>query len=78
VNPQPGEQIKIRIEEEGKDIGEGIGYLENRTIVVVGGGSRYVGQQIEVWVEMTVERSDGGYLVFARTLDYIDWLEGNA
>jgi uncharacterized protein YacL len=78
MNHQTGEHINVRIEEEGKDIGEGIGYLEDRTLVVVGGGSRYLGQEVEVWVEMTVERSDGGYLVFARTLDYIDWLEGKA
>src|SRR5882724_10894793 len=44
----PGEILQLRIAREGKDKGQGIGYLPDGTMVVVNNGQPHVGQQAEV------------------------------
>src|SRR5438445_4552689 len=43
----PGEMLSLRIVREGKDKGQGVGYLPDGTMVVVNNGQSAVGQQVE-------------------------------
>ena len=60
----PGETMHLKIIKLGKENGQGVGYLEDGTMVVVDGGSDLVGEQ--AWVEVTsIIQTLGGRLVFA-------------
>ncbi len=60
----PGESINLKVVREGRDKGQGIGYLPDGTMVVVNNGQPFVGQQIEAQVQSTVQ-TGAGVLVFA-------------
>ncbi len=60
----PGETVQLKIVREGRDKGQGIGYLPDGTMVVVNNGQSCVGQQIEAQVVSTVQ-TGAGVLVFA-------------
>src|SRR6266404_683657 len=47
----PGELLSLRIVREGKDKGQGVGYLPDGTMVVVNNAHSAIGQQIEVQVQ---------------------------
>lgn len=59
----PGETLKIRIIQTGKDEGQGVGYLDDGTMVVVEDGSRYVGKEHEV-VVTRVFQTVAGKMIF--------------
>jgi uncharacterized protein YacL len=60
----PGEVISLRIVREGKDKGQGVGYLPDGTMVVVNNGHPHIGQSIEVQVQ-TLLQTGAGVIVFA-------------
>lgn len=60
----PGEKLHIKLVQEGKDRTQGVGYLEDGTMVVVEGGSRFVGREIEVSVTR-VFQTIAGKMIFA-------------
>ncbi len=60
----PGEMLNLRLVREGKDKGQGIGYLPDGTMVVVNNGQPHIGQQIEVQVLSQVQ-TGAGVIVFA-------------
>src|SRR5262245_23853053 len=51
----PGEVVHIRLVREGKDKGQGIGYLNDATMVVVNQAAPMIGQQVEVQVQSTLQ-----------------------
>ena len=61
----PGEEIHVRIIQEGKEAGQGVGYLEDGTMIVVENGARSVGNEIPVTV-MRVLQTVGGRMIFAQ------------
>ncbi len=61
----PGEEISVRVIQEGKEHGQGVGYLEDGTMVVVEGGTRYLGGEVGVTV-MRVLQTVGGRMIFAQ------------
>ncbi len=61
----PGERMKIVVIKEGKDPGQGIGYLDDGTMVVVDSGKRYVGEEIDVTVT-SVLQTPAGRMIFAK------------
>jgi uncharacterized protein YacL len=61
----PGEKMKTVIIKEGKDPGQGIGYLDDGTMVVVDSGKRWVGEEIEVTVT-SVLQTPAGRMIFAK------------
>jgi uncharacterized protein YacL len=61
----PGERMKIVVIKEGKDPGQGIGYLDDGTMVVVDSGKRWVGEEIEVTVT-SVLQTPAGRMIFAK------------
>jgi uncharacterized protein YacL len=60
----PGEEIPIKIIQEGKEIGQGVGYLEDGTMVVVENGRRFINQEILVQVTKVLQ-TNAGRLIFA-------------
>jgi uncharacterized protein YacL len=60
----PGEIINLKIVREGRDKGQGIGYLPDGTMVVVNNGQPWIGQSADVQVLSTVQ-TGAGVLVFA-------------
>lgn len=60
----PGEIFPLKIAREGKDKGQGVGYLSDGTLVVVNNAQKFVGQQIEVQV-ISLLQSSTGTMVFA-------------
>ena len=61
----PGESMKIRIIQEGKELGQGVGYLDDGTMVVVENGRRYISSTIEVVVTKVLQTA-AGRMIFAR------------
>jgi uncharacterized protein YacL len=60
----PGEQFALRIVREGKDRGQGVGYLSDGTMVVVNGASGLIAQQVNVQVQSLLQ-TGAGVIVFA-------------
>ena len=60
----PGELHSLRIVREGKDKGQGIGYLPDGTMVVVNNGQPHVGKQVLVHVQSSLQ-TGAGVIVFA-------------
>jgi uncharacterized protein YacL len=61
----PGEQICVRIVKAGEEHGQGIGYLDDGTMVVVEGGREHIGQQANIAVTSVIQKS-AGRMVFGR------------
>ena len=61
----PGEEIHVRVIQEGKESGQGVGYLEDGTMIVVENGARSVGNEVPVTV-MRVLQTVGGRMIFAQ------------
>jgi len=59
----PGEMLQLKIVREGKDKGQGIGYLPDGTMVVVTNGQSHIGQQAEVMVQSLLQ-TGAGIIVF--------------
>jgi uncharacterized protein YacL len=60
----PGESLSLKIVREGKDKGQGVGYLSDGTMVVVNHGQNCIGQQVEVQVQSLLQ-TGAGVIVFA-------------
>lgn len=65
---QAGEFIKIKIQRYGKEHQQGVGYLEDGTMVVVNGGGKYIGEMIEARV-LSVKHTSAGRMIFCNALD---------
>jgi uncharacterized protein YacL len=66
----PGEILQLKIVREGKDKGQGIGYLPDGTMVVVTNGQPHIGQQAEVTVQSLLQ-TGAGVIVFAEVLNIL-------
>ncbi len=60
----PGESVQLKIVREGRDKGQGIGYLPDGTMVIVNNGQANIGQAVSVHVISTVQ-TGAGVIVFA-------------
>ncbi|MCF6191987.1 MAG: hypothetical protein L3J76_02480 [Candidatus Hydrothermae bacterium] len=63
----PGDRFRLFVQRQGKESSQGVGYLEDGTMVVVEEGAPYIGEEIDVEV-VTVLQSDTGRLIFVRPL----------
>ena len=62
----PGESMSLFIMKDGKEKEQGIGYLDDGTMVVVEDGRKYIGKRAEVSVYSILQTSSGR-MIFART-----------
>jgi uncharacterized protein YacL len=60
----PGEDLRIRVIQPGKDAGQGVGYLDDGTMVVVEGGAKSIDNEVDVTVTRVLQ-TVAGRMVFA-------------
>lgn len=60
----PGEEMTINLVREGKEYNQGVGYLDDGTMVVVEGGKRLMGETVSVTVS-SVLQTVAGKMIFA-------------
>lgn len=60
----PGETMTIQVIQEGKETGQGVGYLDDGTMVVVENGRRYMNSTLEVAVTKVLQ-TNAGRMIFA-------------
>ena len=60
----PGEEMSIHVIQEGKEVNQGVGYLDDGTMVVVEQGRKSLGAQISVRVTKVLQ-TNAGRLIFA-------------
>lgn len=60
----PGEEMEIRVIQEGKEMNQGVGYLEDGTMVVVENGRRFLNELVPVQVTKVLQ-TNAGRLIFA-------------
>jgi uncharacterized protein YacL len=61
----PGEVLNIRVIQEGKESNQGVGYMDDGTMVVVENGRDYIDQEIEVMVTKVLQTA-AGRMIFGR------------
>ncbi len=64
----PGEQMVIFVAKEGKEREQGVGYLDDGTMVVVEDGRRLVGKKVDVMVTSVLQTS-AGRMIFTKLKD---------
>jgi uncharacterized protein YacL len=64
----PGEKMKVRLIKPGEEPGQGIGYLEDGTMVVVEQGRQFINEDVEFTVTSVLQTS-AGKMIFGRLGD---------
>lgn len=60
----PGEGMRVRVVQEGKELGQGVGYLDDGTMVVIDNGKKFIGNVIDVTVTRMLQTNQGR-MIFA-------------
>ncbi len=60
----PGEEMSVRIIQEGKEVGQGVGYLDDGTMIVVEGGIKFLNQELPITVTRVLQ-TVAGRMIFA-------------
>ncbi|PCI78149.1 hypothetical protein COB21_01390 [Candidatus Aerophobetes bacterium] len=63
-----GEIISVKVQRHGKEQGQGVGYLDDGTMVVINGGGDHIGHVIQTQV-LSVKHTSSGRMIFCNTLD---------
>lgn len=61
----PGENLTVRVIQEGREYGQGVGYLEDGTMIVIENGKHYINQSKSVTVTKVLQTA-AGRMIFAR------------
>lgn len=61
----PGEEIYVQVIKDGKEYNQGVGYLDDGTMIVVEGGRDFIGTRLEVMVTSVLQTS-AGRMIFAK------------
>lgn len=61
----PGEALRINIMQEGKEHGQGVGYMEDGTMVVVENGKEFIGEYMDVNITKVLQTA-AGRMIFGR------------
>nr|MBU1328495.1 PIN domain nuclease [Candidatus Omnitrophota bacterium] len=64
----PGEMLETRLIKEGKEYNQGVGYLEDGTMIVVDNGRRLIGQNVNVVVGSVLQTA-AGRMIFGKLLE---------
>ena len=57
----PGDEVHVKVVQQGKEPGQGVGYLDDGTMIVVEGGGSYLQRELEVIVTACSRRSPDGW-----------------
>jgi uncharacterized protein YacL len=72
----PGESLRLTIVREGKEPEQGVGYLEDGTMVVVQSGREYIGSVVDSEVTSVLQTS-GGRMIFAKFISVVEGGDGH-
>lgn len=61
----PGEELRVKVIQTGKEPGQGVAYLDDGTMIVVEGGSQFLDRELEVTVTRVLQ-TVAGRMVFAQ------------
>ncbi len=61
----PGEEMTVQVIKEGKEMGQGVGYLDDGTMIVIENGKKLMGDTINVVVTSVLQTS-AGRMIFAK------------
>ena len=61
----PGEEMSVRVIQEGKEIGQGVGYLDDGTMIVVEGGLEFLNTDVPITVTRVLQ-TVAGRMIFAQ------------
>lgn len=61
----PGEEMVVQVIKDGKEMGQGVAYLDDGTMIVVDGGKKFVGETIGVLVTSVLQTA-AGRMIFAK------------
>jgi uncharacterized protein YacL len=61
----PGEDLRVRVIQEGKEPGQGVGFLDDGTMIVVEGGARHIDRDLDVSVTRVLQ-TVAGRMIFAQ------------
>ncbi len=61
----PGEEMTVQVIKDGKENGQGVGYLEDGTMIVIDGGRRHIGESLNVTVTSILQTA-AGRMIFAK------------
>jgi uncharacterized protein YacL len=67
----PGETLEVEIIQEGKEVGQGVGYLDDGTMVVIEDGREYLNTKAAVMVTKVLQTA-AGRMIFARLDERLD------
>lgn len=62
----PGEELHVAISRDGKEPHQGVGYLDDGTMIVVENGRRLIGEETDVQVTSILQTA-AGRMIFAKT-----------
>ncbi len=65
---ETGEVIKIKVQRYGKEPRQGVGYLDDGTMVVINGGGSFIGDVIDAQV-LSVKHTSSGRMIFCNASD---------
>jgi len=66
TNILPGENLKVKIVQKGKERGQGVGYLEDGTMIVVVGAEGKIGKTLSAQVSRVIQ-TEAGKMIFCET-----------
>lgn len=61
----PGEELRVRVIQEGKEAGQGVGFLDDGTMIVIEGGARHIDRDLDVSVTRVLQ-TVAGRMIFAQ------------
>jgi uncharacterized protein YacL len=61
----PGEELSVKIVQEGREVGQGVAYLDDGTMVVIEDGRDHLNNSVEVVVTKVLQTT-AGRMIFAR------------
>lgn len=61
----PGEEMTVQVIRDGKEPGQGVGYLDDGTMIVVDSGKRFIGEYVGVEVT-SILQTTAGRMIFAK------------
>jgi uncharacterized protein YacL len=65
----PGEKMIVRIVKHGEETGQGVGYLDDGTMVVVEGARQHINEEVEFTVTNT-RQTTAGKMIFGRISEH--------
>ena len=65
---ETGEMIKIKVQRYGKEPRQGVGYLDDGTMVVINGGGNFIGDVIDAQV-LSVKHTSSGRMIFCNAFE---------